>query len=619
MQQSTISDIRALFDTSLDEIRAVGQIPTAHTATLSTIDWEIGASSCFNGSLPLHRNAVAPISTLPPELLVRIFHFHALLEPPRSGLQQSGSIGWIRVTHVCQRWRQVALYDSLLWATITVFLSSVEWFSETLARARNAPLIVDLEGTPNPKIFPKFLPHITRTRELRLRNLSPFEFRGVQEIFALEAPALEHFELGLNTVASIIDFRFAARTLFKGRTPKLRTLSLSQVAIPWSFIPRGQLTELKITHFRGIFNCSTSWPGSFWDDDPNQLIDLLISSPELEVLVLEFCFPPGLSQVSLGQPIHLPRLSHLHLGGSTTHVANLYTMLQLPSSATLHLRCISEGSSTDSDHLILSLVSAHFHDLTPSGFKSFRVTINYMENLVDVTASIATPRSTIHHSHGLGGDVNSEPELALSFGGVSEYGHSTYGDVLGRLCSMLPISNLEVLSICASEATQSVDWYKLFQCCTNVTTIQARGRGTTSLMQALSPLEPTKIPGSKEKYGKRDDGATQPQAVTDSAGSHVTGSPFPKLASLLLEDLNFNTVVPYSGTLYDVILNAVRQYKVNKTPLQTLSLGRCIIITADRAKSLKKFVQDFHWDGGEGLIDPWKAVAIPQTPSLGHR
>src|SRR5260221_239048 len=309
MQQSMISDMRGLFETRLDEVRAVGQTPTAHTATPSTVDGEMGASNRFNGSLPLHRNAVAPISTLPPELLVQIFHFHALLERPCPGLQQLvGSIGWIRVTHVCQRWRQVALDDSLLWATITGFLSSVEWFSETLARARNAPLIVDLEGAPNPKILPKFLPHITRTRELRLRRLSAFDLHSVREIFALEAPALEHFELGLNAVTSPVEFRFAARILFKGRTPKLRTLSLSQVSIPWSFIPRGQLTELKITHFTGIFTCSTLWPsGSFWADDSNQLIDLLISSPKLEVLlVLEFCLTPMPSQVSLGQPIHLP-------------------------------------------------------------------------------------------------------------------------------------------------------------------------------------------------------------------------------------------------------------------------------------------------------------------------
>ena len=320
----------------------MGQTPTAHTPTLSTIDGKIGASNCFKGSLPLYRNTVVPISTLPPELLVRVFHFHALLEPPCSGLQQLGSIGWIRVTHVCQRWRQVALDASLLWATITGSLSSVEWFSETLARARNAPLIVDLEGTPNPKILAKFLPHITRTRELRLRSLSGLrDLFAVKEIFVLEAPALEHFELSLNTVAFPIDFRVAASTLFKGRIPKLRTLSLSKFSIPWSLIPRGQLTELKRTFYKGV-----PWPmDSFWDDDSDQLINLLMSSPELEVLILEFCLTPLLSQVSLGQPILLPRLSHLRLGGSTSHMANLLTMLQLPSTATLHLGCISEGSS----------------------------------------------------------------------------------------------------------------------------------------------------------------------------------------------------------------------------------------------------------------------------------
>ncbi|KAI0252264.1 hypothetical protein BJV78DRAFT_1124881, partial [Lactifluus subvellereus] len=64
-------------------------------------------------TLLTRRNALAPISLLPSELLAQIFHFHALDEPSWSNRK---SFGWMKVTHVCRYWRQVALEDSSLWA-----------------------------------------------------------------------------------------------------------------------------------------------------------------------------------------------------------------------------------------------------------------------------------------------------------------------------------------------------------------------------------------------------------------------------------------------------------------------------------------------------------------------
>ena len=127
--------------------------------------------------------------------------------------------------------------------------------------------------------------------------------------------------------------------------------------MPWSLIPHGQLTQLRIIFSRGI-----STPSVPSLDDSNQLFDLLINIPDLEILSLEFCLPSMLSQVSHGEPIHLPRLSRLSLGGATSRVTNLLKKLKLPSSATLHLCGTSEDPST---YPILPLISAHFCLLPP--------------------------------------------------------------------------------------------------------------------------------------------------------------------------------------------------------------------------------------------------------------
>jgi len=540
------------------------------------------------------RSAVTPISALPPELLVKIFRFYALEVPPWSGRVQK--LGWIGVTHVCRHWRQVALGDSSLWARITGFSPNAKWVSEVLVRARNAPLVVDFAISPVPEILSELTPHIFRIHELRLRGLSVDRPQGLQEICALEAPALEHFELGVSAPYPVTFHQLGGTTLFRGRAPKLRTLSLSKVYIPWSLIPRGQLTQLKITLVRGMSTPSTPLPS-----DSNQLLDLLINSPDLEVLVLEFCLPAMLFQASNGRAIHLPRLSHLCLGGSTSRVANLLKMLQLPSSTTLHLRCISENPSIDNFNIILPLVSAHFHNPAPAEFRSLRMAINTLNGLVDVAAYTTHPESTISGLHSPEDDTDSDAELKMSFDGLPSFGHSTQEGILEDVFSMLPISNLEFLFISVPAFSPSVNWYELSQHCEKVTTIRASGRGTGDLLRSLAPLKPTKTTsGSKGKKGRCVNRATRLQGAINTAGGHAAITPFPKLTSLLLENLDFGSVMARYGDVYDVFTYVLRRRRANNTPLNMLGIDHCVI-TPDHVKGLKRYVQELRWDGDEGL------------------
>lgn len=139
--------------------------------------------------------------------------------------------------------------------------------------------------------------------------------------------------------------------MFKGHAPRLRSFLLSRVIIPWSIVPRGQLTQLKIAR-----------PGQVCDPpgDRSELTDLLINCPALEILALDSCLPSLPTEFSHGRTIHLPHLSHLRLCGPTSRIMNMFKMLQLPSSTTFHLRCISKIASipNDSESLLLSVISA---------------------------------------------------------------------------------------------------------------------------------------------------------------------------------------------------------------------------------------------------------------------
>jgi len=106
----------------------------------------------------MHRNALLPISLLPPEILLRAFHLLALDELAFSGKQ---NLGWIRVAHVCQRWRQVALDSPSLCVRISGTPTNIPWILEMLARATHAQLDIDLKlGAPNSEVFPPHLSHI---------------------------------------------------------------------------------------------------------------------------------------------------------------------------------------------------------------------------------------------------------------------------------------------------------------------------------------------------------------------------------------------------------------------------------------------------------------------------
>jgi hypothetical protein len=119
MQAPMFSDVFAQIKSRFNSSHSQTGIhdPSARFAAISTVDKGIAAARQVLRSLLTRRNTLMPISLLPPEILARVFHLLVLKEPPFSG-RRKRNLGWIRATHVCRHWRQVALDDSSLWAKI---------------------------------------------------------------------------------------------------------------------------------------------------------------------------------------------------------------------------------------------------------------------------------------------------------------------------------------------------------------------------------------------------------------------------------------------------------------------------------------------------------------------
>ena len=393
-----LPDVLSCLECELNDFQSAIKSPKACAAALATVEQDIDAVKRLMLSILTRRNTLVPIFIFPAEVLSRIFHFVAFSEKPYS-------LGWAHVTHVCRRWRQIALDDSTLWTHFSTTSSrNKEWIAERLSRARNAPLVIEIVGSMEKAVYSLLLGHISHMRELHLRNLSPAHWEIVQAINTHKAPALEHLELSANTSPIVGD------SLFKGPLPKLQILCLSQIIFPWSRVPRGQLTQLKVTLTEEVPTITSK---DSQNDDLKQLIGLMVDCPLLEVLTLENCLPAKLSESSAGQTIHLPRLSRLCLGGSSSRITNLLKMLKLSSSATLRLQCTSENTATHNDHEILPFLSAHFNCPIPVEFRSFKITVDDVGRVIAVTASTSLPISPVNHTGVLQDD--SDAELSLSF------------------------------------------------------------------------------------------------------------------------------------------------------------------------------------------------------------
>ncbi|KAI0044497.1 hypothetical protein FA95DRAFT_1496973, partial [Auriscalpium vulgare] len=89
-------------------------------------------------------NSNLPSSRLPPEIMSRVFTILVSIDPPtRTVRPVKIRLGWLSITHVCKRWRDIALHLPTLWADITFpFIFDERWAAAFSSRARDMPLTI---------------------------------------------------------------------------------------------------------------------------------------------------------------------------------------------------------------------------------------------------------------------------------------------------------------------------------------------------------------------------------------------------------------------------------------------------------------------------------------------
>ena len=131
---------------------------------------------------------------------------------------------WLRYSHVCHQWREIALNQPLLWSRVDVTNVSLAVAAKILVRAKMAPLHLEArylgkkwDSTRFGAFQEKLQFRVSRIRHL-LIHAKPQRLRKTLEGLVSPAPTLENLSLsseGKQPRTVVPD------TLFGGTTPRL--------------------------------------------------------------------------------------------------------------------------------------------------------------------------------------------------------------------------------------------------------------------------------------------------------------------------------------------------------------------------------------------------------------
>ena len=430
------------------------------------------------------RNEFLPIARLPPEILSHIFSFHAIENPPNPP-----GLGWITVTHVCHRWRQVALADPNLWSTVAFNLGT-EWAEEMLARSKAALISYNRDLSSQPSTFRRktslddevvLREHLSHVRQLNLFGYAA-SLAPAARALTTPAPHLESLKL---SSAPRLGLREPCLTLpsdlFAHDAPKLRHVTLFGCAVPWDDSPLFFCGPTGLTHLDIRFRLPPAFPfHSAPAGQPDlmliptfeRLLSILEAMPFLQELTLANCLPPARST---SRVVPLRHMSQLSLEGSLPEVVAVLERVFLPSSASLSLHCPDNNLL---DGLLDNLVS-----LLASHFRAAEIPISPLSTmLIDesdfghfLTLMVWDTEVPLHRPPQF--KPLAPVRLHLTFGVKS---------LPLQVCKALPLRDLQTLSVmCPEAAWSATGWVDVCTHCPKVTHLLVRASSAFTLFPTL--------------------------------------------------------------------------------------------------------------------------------------
>lgn len=219
------------------------RILEGHEATIAEV---------YIRDISYYRNMFLPVSCLPPELLLYIFSYllpvigrHDYRSMNYASCQEELVAGATRnlitATHVCRRWRDIALANSSLWTIL--WLENRQWLRKMITRCNNAPVtVVQSQNTFADDYLDDVLPWLflnLQPRRLSIELTSDYRtlynLVSIPTILVRPAPLLEILEIN-----NVLDRHISDSPLWEllssepqrflgGHAPTLRELSLTNL------------------------------------------------------------------------------------------------------------------------------------------------------------------------------------------------------------------------------------------------------------------------------------------------------------------------------------------------------------------------------------------------------
>jgi hypothetical protein len=248
------------------------------------------------------RNTHLPISTLPVEILTKIFLLH------QHNDVQTLRLDWIGITHVSQRWREIALNFSGLW--IHIPFHHPKWAKEMIARSQHASLIV--KAIYIPSLYPllkNFLQqHLSRVQILEIRGTdSQLLAKLFQDIQPTSVPCLSTLSLSGTWQEPGTEPSAVLDTLQILDSRLLNANSLRKVEVPTTL--RWDLRLFRVSGLTHLRLGDSRMPRT--QTSQREFLNALRHIPTLQSLHFDGPVVPKAVDKSPLEPVHLPVLRDL--------------------------------------------------------------------------------------------------------------------------------------------------------------------------------------------------------------------------------------------------------------------------------------------------------------------
>ncbi|KAJ6461057.1 hypothetical protein C8R45DRAFT_941532 [Mycena sanguinolenta] len=323
MTSSHLSDL-------LNSFRAASLLAAAPTLedTRKAIDEEIVWHNTQIDSLKAKRNAMAPISGLPNELMTRVITIFAVDSNALFNLK------WTEISRVCRHWRALSLAAHWLWVYIDN--KNTRRYYHQLTRSGVAPLSLKLD-IYGEICMQDILEHSKRVRKLDLTGAAKVICAFIPKLATHNFTVLSSLSLDLKDWCKELPADLVQAlpdALFDGRLP-LRKLKLTFIAFPSRLL--SGLTALSLSQCN---DSSTGFPPRF-----GEVLDMLNLCPQLVSLDLDQISAP-LDERDYAV-VHLAELDWLRLDGSDASITALLHHLCFPPQTKIRLSSMGFHSGND--------------------------------------------------------------------------------------------------------------------------------------------------------------------------------------------------------------------------------------------------------------------------------